>query len=296
MGTAVLFCADPLRPRSPDAHFAREAEAVAAFDGTVALVDHDALLRGDAAAAVRRVPEGLGPAWYRGWMIPSARYAQLEEALHGRGAALVVTAEEYRRAHEFPGWYEIFVDVTPASVWLPTRPGVPPTPAALAAATAAIGGGPGIVKDYVKSRKHEWDEACYIPNLFDVAALHAVVSTFVERQEEDLAGGVVLRRFEPYLRRPGHADEIRVWWFDGAPMLVTAHPDAPGEVGAPDLTRIAPPVARLGCQLVTTDLALRADGRWRVVEVGDGQVSDLPRETDPSLLLERLVRSDDPIA
>lgn len=26
-----------------------------------------------------------------------------------------------------------------------------------------LGPGPYIVKDYVKSRKHEWDEACYIP-------------------------------------------------------------------------------------------------------------------------------------
>jgi hypothetical protein len=289
MGTTVLFCADPLRPRRPDDHFAREAEAVTEHGGTIALIDHDALLRGDAAAAVRRVPGGSGPAWYRGWMIPTARYRELEEALRAREVTLAVPAEEYARAHEFPGWYEIFVDVTPASVWLPTRPEVPPTPDALAAATAAIGGGPGIVKDYVKSRKHEWDEACYVPELADVPALHAVVSTFVERQEHDLTGGVVLRRFEPYLRRPGHADEIRVWWLDGAPVLVTAHPDAPGEVGAPDLSRIAPPVARLGCQFVTTDLALRADGRWRVVEVGDGQVSDLPRQTDPALLIDHLI-------
>jgi hypothetical protein len=33
---------------------------------------------------------------------------------------------------------------------------------------------------------------------------------------------------------------------------------------------------------VTTDLAQRADGRWRVV---DGQVSDFPRGVDPGPLL-----------
>jgi hypothetical protein len=27
--------------------------------------------------------------------------------------------------------------------------------------------------------------------------------------------------------------------------------------------------------LITTDMALRSDGVWRVVEVGDGQVSDI---------------------
>ncbi|WP_446220731.1 ATP-grasp domain-containing protein [Micromonospora sp. IBHARD004] len=35
-------------------------------------------------------------------------------------------------------------------------------------------------------------------------------------------------------------------------------------------------MAALDLPLVTADLALRADGVWRVVEVGDGQVSDRP--------------------
>jgi hypothetical protein len=32
---------------------------------------------------------------------------------------------------------------------------------------------------------------------------------------------------------------------------------------------------------VTVDLALRADGVWRVIEVGDGQVSDRPTTISP---------------
>jgi hypothetical protein len=37
-----------------------------------------------------------------------------------------------------------------------------------------------------------------------------------------------------------------------------------------------------------TDVACRADGVWRVIEVGDGQVSDLPSTADPAALLRRL--------
>jgi hypothetical protein len=37
---------------------------------------------------------------------------------------------------------------------------------------------------------------------------------------------------------------------------------------------IEAPVAKLGSPFVTVDLAQRDDGQWRVVEVGDGQVSD----------------------
>ncbi|MFE7590144.1 ATP-grasp domain-containing protein [Kitasatospora sp. NPDC057512] len=77
---------------------------------------------------------------------------------------------------------------------------------------------------------------------------------------------------------------------DGRPVLVGPHPDAPRQAVEPDLTDVPALVRRLGCRFVTTDLASRADGSgWRVVEVGDGQVSDLPRGIDASELLASLI-------
>jgi hypothetical protein len=60
--TPILFCSDPLNARHVDEHFAGEADAVRGVGGAVALIDHDALLGGDAEAAVRRIPRDLGPA------------------------------------------------------------------------------------------------------------------------------------------------------------------------------------------------------------------------------------------
>ncbi|MFD6888598.1 ATP-grasp domain-containing protein [Streptomyces sp. NPDC059957] len=281
MSTTVLYCSDPLNERRPDAHFAEEARAVRAAGGDIGLIDHDALLAGDAGRAVARVPSGAGELWYRGWMIPAARYADLDAALRERGCALRVTPDAYRRAHELPGWYEAFAGLTPPSRWLATLPGQTPEPDRLADAAAGLPSRAGIVKDYVKSRKHQWAEACHLPDLADRAAVHRVVNRFVELQGEDLAGGVVLRAFEQFTAAEGVATEVRVWWRDAEPRLVTAHPDSPyAEAAAPDLGPVRAAVAELGCAFVTTDLALRADGAWRVVEVGDGQVSDLHREVD----------------
>jgi len=39
-------------------------------------------------------------------------------------------------------------------------------------------------------------------------------------------------------------------------------------------------MAALGLPFITLDLVRRSDGIWRVVEVGDGQVSDRPATTD----------------
>jgi hypothetical protein len=40
---------------------------------------------------------------------------------------------------------------------------------------------------------------------------------------------------------------------------------------------------------VTADLALRADGTWRVVELGGGQVSDRPSTTEPAAFLNAVL-------
>ncbi|MFJ3963630.1 ATP-grasp domain-containing protein [Streptomyces sp. NPDC090036] len=290
--TTVLYCSDPLNERRADAHFAAEARQLRAAGGRVALVDHDALLAGDAERAVARVPEGAGAVWYRGWMVPADRYAELDAALRRRGGALAVTPQAYRRAHELPGWYETFAGLTPVSGWLPAAPEAVPDPEGLAALAAGLPPGAAVVKDYVKSRKHEWAEACYVPDLTDPASLHRVVARFVELQGEFLAGGVVLRAFEHFVAPGAAAAEVRVWWRDGTPRLVTAHPDSPvAAVTEPDLEPVRAAVEALDCPFVTTDLALRADGVWRVVEVGDGQVSDLHREADRAAFV-RLLTAD----
>ncbi|MFJ6609555.1 ATP-grasp domain-containing protein [Streptomyces sp. NPDC091289] len=280
-----LFCADPLRISRPDPQFGGEVAAVRAAGGRTALLDHDALLAGDAAGSVARVARDSGPYWYRGWMIPSGRYAELEAALAERGCALLTGAVGYRRAHELPGWYEVFDGLTPRSVWCALTAGAPPPGGdELAGLAAPLGPGPGIVKDFVKSRKHEWHEACYVPELADREQLAAVAGRFMELQGPFLAGGLVLRSFEPFVA----GGEARVWWVDGEAVLVTAHPDTPDSTPVPELPSLRAAVGRLGLRWVTTDLALREDGVWRVVEVGDGQVSGLPAGAEAGELFAAL--------
>lgn len=288
----VLFCADPLNPRGVDPRFRAEAETVRDQGGTVAVADHDALRRGDGEAAVRPVPRDLGPMWYRGWMVTAAEYALLAAALRTRGGDLIVRPDDYARAHELPGWHDTFTGLTPRSVWLPLPPGRPscrpPAAEALAELVRPLPGGPAVIKDYVKSRKHEWDEACFVPDLRDTAALHRIVARMIALQEEDLYGGLVVREYERY----ADTGEARVWWIDGEPVLYGPHPDTPDRepepVPGPAIEAIGSAVRALGCRFITTDLARLADAPpgsgWRVVEVGDGQVSGLPSSTDPAYL------------
>ena len=270
----LLVPGDPLRPRRPDEHFAAEAAAAREAGWQVAVIDHDAAARDDGAETAVSGVRVSGTAIYRGWMLRPDHYAALERALAGRDVTVRTSAAQYRQAHELPGWYDGLAAVTPESVWTvgDDRDGFDK-------ARAALGDGGAVLRDYTKSMKHYWHEAAYIPDVADGAAAWRVASRFRELRGDDFAGGFVLRRFESFT-----GAEVRTWWVDGVCRLVTAHPDTPGDLprDSPDLSGISTG----GLPFVTVDLALREDGRWRVVELGDGQVSDRPTTTPAEAFID----------
>jgi len=58
-----------------------------------------------------------------------------------------------------------------------------------------FGSAPVVLKDFVKSRKHEWEAACFIPSPAERSGVERVVHRFLELQGTDLAGGLVFREF-----------------------------------------------------------------------------------------------------
>jgi hypothetical protein len=273
----LLVPADVLRPRRPDEHFAAEAAAADEAGVPVALVDHDGLTRaGGADRAVAAVPAG-GPALYRGWMLRTEQYRAFGTALATRGVRLVTTVEQYQRAHELPGWYPTLAPLTPRSVWTAGD-----DRAAFDLAREELGGGPAVLRDYVKSMKHYWDLAVFIPDLSDAEAAWRVASRFRQLRAEDFVGGFVLRQFEHF-----STAEARTWWIDGTCALVGPHPDTPSDhpPAELDLTPVAALITTLDLPFVTVDLARRTDGQWRVIELGDGQVSDRP----PAITADALI-------
>lgn len=162
---------------------------------------------------------------------------------------------------------------TPASVWTET-----PKRDEFVAALESLEAGPAVLKDYSKSLKHNWDEAMFIADVRDIHAALRIVDRFVELRGPSLDVGLVVRRFEEL-----ESQESRTWWVDGRCVAVTAHPDQPDETPAEvDVDAFASSVAALGAPFVTVDVVKSAQsGEPRIMEVGDGQVSDRPSTTAP---------------
>lgn len=275
--TFFLFCADPLDLRSPEPDFIDEVRAAEAAGFSWALLDHDALTAGDARAAVRRVriPDGT-PLVYRGWMMSPSQYTALSGALASRGGTLINAPEAYRVGHHLPAAYPFLRAHTAPTVWVPAGAGM--LEAAVSAAAGLAGG--AIVKDYVKSLKHHWAEACFIPDVSDPDGVRRVVGRFLELRGGALEGGLVLRQALPLAWLGSHpdsgapiADEHRRFYLDGALLVQGRYWEAAG-AGPPE-GLFADVAAEIPSRLFSMDVARLADGGWCILEIGDGQVSGL---------------------
>lgn len=282
MAGVLLFPTDPLRPRRPDEHFADEHAAARTLGHDVALVDLERLTAGEATAAVAAVRASGDNAVYRGWMLTAEQYAAMASALAERDVRLRTGPEQYRRAHELPGWYEALSDLTPESRWTTGD-----ARDEFDRVRREFDGGPGVLRDWVKSAKHAWDTAAFVPDLADGERAWAVATRLREVRDDAFTGGFVIRRFEQFV-----GAEARTWWVRGRCVSVTPHPDTPADLpegvdaALLDLV-VGPGVRATGLPFVTVDLVRHADGRWRVVELGDGQVSDRPATVDAEEFIRR---------
>ena len=248
----------------------------------------------DVERAVRFVPENAGPAIYRGWMLTPAQYTKLHTALARRGTVLINSPEQYRHAHYLPESYPVIAGHTPRSVWLSVREA--PDFDAVADLLAPFGDAPVIVKDYVKSRKHEWDEACYIPSASDSGTVERIVRRFLELQGNDLNKGLVFREHVSFRALGVHpksgmplSEEHRVFVLDGEPIFITEYWEDFAYAGdAPPIDQFRDVLRTVRSRFFTADLALTDSGQWLIVELGDGQVAGLPEHVDVAEFYERL--------
>jgi hypothetical protein len=278
----ILLPCEPFNPREVDPDFEPERRAAKVAGLDTALIDHSRVLEGAATAAVARTPEGAGTAVYRGWMLKPNQYETMHAALLSRGIVLINTPEQYRACHYLPESYPWLEGHTPRSVWL--RVDGPLDLERLKQSIAPFGDSALIVKDYVKSQKHYWQEACFIPSASDLGAVERVVRRFLELQGDDLNEGLVLREFVPLKVVGTHpksgmplAAEFRIFWLSGKPLLSHRYWGDLTTFDAPlPWAELTPIAERIPSRFFTMDVAFLADGGWTIVELGDGQVAGLP--------------------
>lgn len=285
----IVFCSDPLDPKTADADYELEYRTAAGLGLPVELISLEDLLDGQAARAVRRVRKAATaePAIYRGWMMKPEHYEQLYTALQQKNIHLINTPEQYVLCHHFPHSYSFIQEHTPESRWLDIA-AVHSDINRVHDMLASFGSQPLLLKDYVKSRKHEWEEACYIPDASDRQQAEKVLRTFIERQGDGLNGGIVFREYVELEKLGAHeksgmplSKEYRLFFYRH--RLIAAQnywEEAAYDEERPDLSVFVAIAQRIRSSFFTMDIAKTTAGEWLIIEVGDGQVSGLQDLTD----------------
>jgi hypothetical protein len=282
----ILFPSHPLHRRRADPEFAGEWQAASAAGFTCELYDVDRLREGNAPEALRDCAPAMeeGEAiLHRGWMLRCWAYGSLHRELMGRGYQPVVSPEQYAEAHYLPNAYPLLAGHTPESRWLAGN-----DVRAAWEVYQELREGEVVVKDFVKSAKHRWHDACLIPAHTPYARFKDILLTFLYVRGEAFEKGFVFRRAHPLVCEGTHAcgrpkhEEVRLFFWDGELLAATK--------GEPlsELATWTMLARRFSNRFVTMDVARQTDGSWIVIEMGDGGVSALPEEIGADALYGKL--------
>ncbi|MBB5378876.1 hypothetical protein HNQ07_004383 [Deinococcus metalli] len=242
-GLHVVFPADYFNARQPDEAFADQAEMFRALGWSVSTFTFDGDRR------FRPALEEGASVLYRGWMLDSAAYLAFEADISAAGAQLHTSPAAYLSTHHLPNWFPLLRDLTPETVCFRELSG-------LEEQLTELGWEAFFVKDFVKSLKTGTGSVITRPEQ---------IGELMGRMEQfrgQIEGGVCVRRFEAL----DATSETRYFVRDGQAF-------AAGGGVVPDIVQDV--AARIPSPFYSVDVARRADGVWRVVEIGDGQVSDL---------------------
>lgn len=250
-----------------DEAFAEEKQIAESLGIPVAFYDQESLGFADTVKII--IPpfqDTVDSYVYRGWMLTPSEYSVLANSLQKKEKFFVFSEQDYLKSHWFENWYPDFAELTFKSVIVEDAT----DEAAIVHAARILDVPNFFVKDYVKSGLFEG-----VQKLEGVDSLITGVRYFVEERGSALAGNLVIREFAEL---DDTVAELRTWWVNGKLVNSDVHPNFKHlpmvETSTEFLAEVQNSVNKLQGNFLTVDLALTVSGEWKVVEVGNGQVSE----------------------
>ena len=256
----IVLPSDYFEKTKPDEAFQSQATAFAQAGFAVHTFDFENL------TTSRRFVPKLAPeaTLLRGWMLSLDNYQTFLAALQAAGGTPLISADQYRAAHHLPQWYPLLKDFTPETVIVTDLDQAETTLQALPWERFFI-------KDFVKSLKTSMGSMIDSPS--KIAGLIAEMSKF----RGTIEGGLCIRRVEDIL--PETEQRFFVW--KQVPFALDSKVQIPEEVKF--AARVIP------SPFFSVDLVRTKAGQNRIIEIGDGQVSDIVGWT-PERLAEVLAK------
>ena len=294
----IIFCDSGFSPKEVDYMYAEEYKSAKQKFIQTSLISFEDLKRGDVDSALKGVKSGeeKEKGIYRGWMLKPGLYETLYYSLLKKNIELINNPAEYKFCHYLPESYETIKGLTPKTTFKELKFEFKIED--FQKEINVFGNQPIIIKDYVKSQKHYWNEACFIPNVSDSEKAHAVISKFIELQDSDLNEGLVFRKFVALEELTKHSEsgmpltkEFRVFVKNGEVMTIFKYWDEGDYQNVePVIEHFTEIIPKIKSNFFTMDIAKKKDGNWIIVELGDAQVAGLPDNADKDEFYNELIK------
>lgn len=241
----VLYPENPLNTSQADEPYHEEFVAVRAAGLPCSLFDFDLLQFGEFNPHPQLIPgEQI---LYRGWMLNPQSYQTLVKQMEKRGGIPITPYGDYLRCHHLPGWYSQCAKYTAETYFFKADD-------ELEQNIQALGWDHYFVKDFVKSNTVDKGSIAQTP----AEALSIVDQLATYRGETE--GGVAIRRVASY--RPNTEQRY---------FVVRGIAHAPSGA-VPQLVKTIAKI--IDAPFYSMDVIENSAGELRLVELGDGQVSD----------------------
>ncbi|MGO2155543.1 MAG: ATP-grasp domain-containing protein [Serratia proteamaculans] len=242
----IIYPDDYSNLHKPDEAF--EQEYLCARDSGI----HCLLLASEAAAMGKYQFSGpiepYAPVIWRGWMLTADEYRQLHGTVTAQGGEMLESPEDYICNHHITGWYERCQAYTPETV-------ITTHDADFESLTRQLQWPAYFVKDYVKSLTTS--RGSIARNAEEITEILRLIVQF----RGHIEGGVSLRRVEEFVNN----SERRYFVLNG--RVFSSDEQVPEFVNE---------VARcVDTPFYSIDVVENSVGELRLVEIGDGQVSDI---------------------
>jgi hypothetical protein len=157
-----------------------------------------------------------------------------------------------------------------------------------------LGDGPFVIKDHIKSAKHLWHEACFVPKGSGRENFERIAENLRREQGDTFFRGFVVKQYVPLRSRgPSPRDyplceEYRLFFWKGQ-LLIASHYHRLSD-NPVDWSPFVTLAQRFDAPFFTMDIAQADTGDWIVVDMGAGECSSLPPSLEPTRFYARLAQ------
>lgn len=203
---------------------------------------------------------------YRGWMMKPEQYGSFYEVLLENNIKLLTESKQYERFHVFPNVYPLVEEDTAKMLVYPKGTSVD-----LDEVKKHFNR--FMVKDYVKSVK-----GTEFPKFFDAGVTEQEfeqwMEVFYKYRGNLFTGGICIKEFLDLKLYGEQSNEYRVYYINHNIATVSRN-SLQGNYTAQPPQELLEKYTDLNSLFYTIDVAELADGSWKIIEAGDGQVSGL---------------------